>query len=152
MANNSNFLDKAVDGIFGNSNKHIHGVKPKQSNNAKSAKILENESKLALTVILVELAGSDQNFDLQEYDAICMGLKRVFNIDRQEVQNLVNQANTVLAGLRGTTGFAEKLAKNLDADQKKVIIEVIDDLINTDGKVDGFEIYLKQKFIRIIGL
>ena len=110
-----------------------------------------DDLELALTVILVDLASSDQKFEPQEYQIINAALYRLFGTPRDKVQKLVNQATLVLANLRGTTRYAELLRDHLDLEHKQLIIQMMDDLILADGEQDGFEIYLRHKFLDILG-
>jgi uncharacterized tellurite resistance protein B-like protein len=108
------------------------------------------ELEQALTVLLVELASSDQNFDQEEYQTICMSLKRLFNTDRSEARRLINQANTILSQMRGTTVFAYLLRDNLEKSEREVIADIIDELVATDGEVDDFEIFHRERIKSII--
>ncbi len=110
------------------------------------------ELELALTVLLVDLASCDQNFDQDEYQIISQGLMRVFGTSKEGISKLVNQANLVIANLRGTTKFAELLRDNLDSEKKSVVMEVIDEIIAADGVEDGFETYLRSKLCGILGI
>lgn len=114
--------------------------------------VSNRELEVALTVVLVDLASCDQNFEPREYQVISSGLKRMFGTSKSEVQALVNQANMVLANLRGTNHFAKMLRDGLSIEQKKAVLETIDEIIHIDGQEDGFEIYLRNKFSRLLGL
>ena len=89
---------------------------------------------------------------MPEYNSICMGLKQVFGIDRKEMQRLINQAGVILSGPLGTSHFAETLSKSLNNDQKQQVMEVVNDLIAADGREDGYETYLRQKYLRLLGI
>jgi uncharacterized tellurite resistance protein B-like protein len=110
------------------------------------------ELELALTVLLVDLASCDQNFDQDEYQIISQGLMRVFGTSKEGISKLVNQANLVIANLRGTTKFAELLRDNLDNEKKASVMEIIDEIIAADGVEDGFETYLRSKLSGILGI
>lgn len=111
-----------------------------------------SELELALAVVLVDLAGCDQTFAPNEYQAISGGLRRLFSTPKERVQALVNQANVALANLRGTSRFTALLRENLDEDEKKAVMESIDDLIDADGGEDGFETYLRNKLSDALGM
>jgi len=112
----------------------------------------KRELELAVTVLLVDLASCDQNFDPQEYHVIINGLMRIFGTSKDEVSKLINQANLALANLRGVGRFAKLLKDNLDIDTKNTIMEVIEDIIMADGEEDGFETYLRHKFADLLGI
>ncbi len=151
MANDSTSspLTKTINNIIPTP-KEGGGQKKAQSKKAATAD--KRECELALTVLLVDLASCDQNFDMNEYNVIRQGLMRVFGTSHDEISSLVNQARSTLANLRGVDNFARILNENLDEDGKKQVMEVIDDVIHCDGVEDGFETYLREKFKSMLNL
>lgn len=117
----------------------------------KERKVSKIDLEIALTVLLVDLASCDQNFDQQEYLIISKALKEMFGTSKSEVSSLVNQAELVLKNYRGTSTFIETLRDNLDKDEKSAVICIIDDIIAADGVEDGFETYLRAKFTDMLG-
>ena len=103
-------------------------------------------------MLLVELAGSDQNFDAREYNVISNGLRRIFGTTKDEVAALINQATLNLAHLRGTGRFATLLKDNMTLEERQVVMEVIEEVIAADGVEDGFETYLRHKFSDLLGV
>lgn len=112
----------------------------------------QSELALALTVILVEIASSDQNFEMREYTSIQEGLKSIFGTSKSDSQVLINQATTILANLRGSSRYAELLRESLSEPERLSILRIVDDLINADGRQDGFELYLRQRLTKALGL
>ena len=146
----SNQVSKLIGDIF-DSNQHIirkDAIRPC----IKAKNVMQKEIELAVTVLLVDLASVDQNFDMQEYNTICNGLGRIFGTTREEVQALVNKANLIIANLRGTSRFADLLKQSLSVEQRTLVMEVINEVIGADGVQDGFEVYLKHKFTDLLGL
>jgi uncharacterized tellurite resistance protein B-like protein len=144
-----NILHSAVQDIFQNNEKLL----PKEHRSNKlSAKTPKKDLELAMTVLLVDLAACDQHFDIQEYNIIQNGLRRVFGTSKAEVTALINQANQTLKNLRGSGRFASMLKENLDQTQRAAVMEVIEDVISADGVEDGFEIYLRHKFADLLGI
>ena len=142
-------LQSAVQDIFNNNDKILE----RQGGARKTrSSIPKTDLELALTVLLVDLAGCDQNFDAQEYNIIQNGLRRVFGTTKSEVTALINHANLTLKNLRGTGRFAGLLKDSLDQNHREVIMEVIEDVISADGVEDGFETYLRHKFADLLGV
>ncbi len=110
------------------------------------------ELELAMTVLLVELAGSDQTFDQNEYELIASGLKSILGTNRTDVSQLINQANLTLANLRGTASYGELLRENLKQSEREAILEIVDAIINADGKIDGYELYIRSKIAKTLGV
>ncbi len=150
MANDRpQFVQQVITGVFGQNTRYLNSASAKSQ--AQGKKYSAN-LPLALAVVLVELASSDQSFDPPEYNAICSGLKRLFGATREEVTALINQANVVLGNLRGTSEYTELLQKNLSDEDKLAALDVFDEVINADGKIDGYEQYLRHKFTKLLGL
>lgn len=112
----------------------------------------KQELEVAVTVLLVDIATCDQNFDQSEYQVISHALRGLFGTSPQQIQALVNQAKLVVENLRGTARFAELLRDNLDIDQRRAIMQTINNVIEADDSEDGFETYLRHKFLDLLGL
>ena len=138
-------LAHSVHRIFGDHFFDTH--KPKTTCTAPLRNI-----ELAVAILLVDLASIDQNFDMEEFSVIRDGLNRIFGTTGDEVSKLVNQATLVLRNLRGTSKFAEVLRDSLSNEDKKEIINLIDQVIAADSKMDDYEVYLKHKFADLLGL
>ncbi|WKZ57968.1 MAG: TerB family tellurite resistance protein [Bdellovibrionota bacterium] len=115
-------------------------------------KVSRDEIELAVTVVMVDIANSDQNFCTNEYVMIQNGLRRLFGTDKTKVPKLVQEAKQIIANMRGATSFRETLRDGLDIQQKLAVVECINELIDADGAQDGFEIYLKQRLRAALGL
>lgn len=150
MANESenNFTAETLDKIFSQTE-----GKPKGGNAGRKQlgdKKKQQELELALTVILVDLASCDQNFDRSEYHFIGKVLREIFGTTPDEVKPLVNQAITILSNLRGTNSYADLLAENLPDEKKHLVLEAIDTMIDIDGVEDGFETYHRARLERML--
>lgn len=146
MAQND-FIGSTIDSIFAQHNKSAGNAAFKSKNSVE-----RHQLEVALTVILVDLASADQSFESREYFIIENGLRRLFGTPKLEVSKLVAEAQSALANLRGTGKFTTELKDTLTLEQKKVAMEVIDDVISADGVLDGFEIYLRNRFAASLGL
>jgi uncharacterized tellurite resistance protein B-like protein len=110
----------------------------------------KKQLELALTVLLVDMASADQNFNQEEYTTIASALTRTFGTHPKDIRALINQAQLVIKNLRGTTQFAELLRDALTQEDREKIMEVIDEVISADGKEDPFETFLRHKFADIL--
>ena len=75
--------------------------------------------ELAFTVLLVDLAMIDQNFEAREYGYIFSTLGTAFNLSDAEIKNLIKNAKNSLGSFRGPRSFATRLAKTLSEDQRQ---------------------------------
>ena len=147
MADNY-LIDQTIDRIFVRSETFAPHL-PELNRSKRRAK--QKELELALTVILVDLASSDENFEQREYQAISIGLRRLFG-DSKDLKMLVNRAQLALSNLRGTQSFADLLRENLSEDDRKIVAEIIEDVIRADGVEDGFEQYLRLKYAKLLDI
>lgn len=150
--NSEGALADAIQNIFAESGNPLQpkGAAPRKRFQAKG--VNKRDLELAMTVLLVDLASADQEFDQQEYTVIMNGLIRIFGTSKTEVSSLVNQAKTALSNLRGVGRFADLLKENLSPEEKKHVMDVIDEVINIDGEVCDFEVYLQHKFAGLLGI
>ncbi len=144
-------LNQAIHDMFQKHDLELNTVK-KGIGFKKNKKGPKNELELAMAIILVDLASCDNNFDQREYQVITRGLNRLFGTNKCDVEKLVQQAQTVVDGLRGTANFAKLLKDNLKDEEKDVVLELIDELIDADGVEDGFETYLRHKYSDLLGM
>lgn len=138
---------EAIEHIFANHNRSLENGRTKKGKAVKA-----KELEMAVAVLLVDLASCDQHFDTCEFQTISKGLNKLFGTSLQEVSQLVQQATQALAMLRGSAKFATLLKDNLPLEERKKIMEVIEDVIQADGVVDGFEIYLRHKYADLLGV
>lgn len=131
---------------------HQRALSNFQQQNKGKKRATRHELELSLTILLVELASADQNFDTDEYNRIVSGLKRIFGTDRTNVSTLITQANHALGNLRGSTQYAELLRENLSPEQRQTVLEVVEEVIHADGKIDGFELYVRNKIANSLGI
>jgi uncharacterized tellurite resistance protein B-like protein len=143
------YISESLTNMFQANDRIIsHQVENVSPQHKSVSKVKKKDLELALTILLVEIASSDQNFEAPEYQMIILGLYRMFGTGKTEVQELINQAMGILSNLRGTSKFAALLKDNLTEPERKACMEVIDDLIMADGVVDGYEAYLRIKLAK----
>ncbi|MCB0353306.1 MAG: TerB family tellurite resistance protein [Bdellovibrionales bacterium] len=145
----SHVLNQTIQSIFQN---HKNSLQGQSAQSLKKRGLDPKELELAVTVLLVDLASADQEFDPSEYHVIQNGLMRLFGTGKHEVTQLIHQAKSTLANLRGVSRFGELLNRNLDHEQKIAVMEVIEEVIQADGQEDGYETYLRHKFAGMLGI
>jgi len=126
--------------------------KSTQARRRFNGKAKKRDIELAVTVLLVDLAASDQEFDPREYQVIVHGLMEMFGTQKHEVSALINQAQTILRNLRGVSQFGKLLTDNLSLDERMSIMRIIEQVIQADGVEDGYETYLRHKLQKMLGL
>jgi len=139
----------SIENIFAGHQKALMNFQQQNKGKKHASK---RELEQALTVLLVELASCDQNFDTNEYNLIISGLKRIFGTDRNQVTMLINHANLMIASMRGSSGYGSLLRENLSIPQRQNILEIVEEIIAADGRIDGFELYVRNKIAELLGL
>jgi uncharacterized tellurite resistance protein B-like protein len=128
----------------------IQRMEQAKNNSKKNSKGID--VPLATAIILLEVASSDHVVDKFEKSVIQNGLKSIFNISDQAVNNLLIKARTHLSSMRSSSAEATQLKDILDPTTKKAIAQLIDTLIRCNGVVDSMEVYLRKRFRSILGL
>jgi uncharacterized tellurite resistance protein B-like protein len=123
-----------------------------QSGHRKKNSASQQQLELALAVLLVELASSDEGFAQKEYQVIIMALHRVFGVARDRAQRHINEAVTILKNLRSTSKYALRLREHLTSKELTLVARCIDDVMDADGVQDGFEIYHRTRFRELLGI
>lgn len=147
-SNHQSAVFTAFHGIFEQNRKILHD----SSAPRHFDKVAHRELELAVVVILVDLATADAHFDSREFMTICVGMQRLFGLPKPEVMKLIGQANQVLASFRGIDQFAQLIRREIPLEKRQQILDVINEVIAADGREDDFEIYLRHKFIDLLGL
>lgn len=155
MSNSDEIVNKALIGVFKANDRSIDNVKRQLGTGIKrssSKKRNLNDIQLSTTVILVEVAASDEAFQLSEYDTIAEGLRQLYGTGREEAKKFINQALILRSSLSGNSRHLELLRDNLTEEEKLRIARVIDDIISADGQEDPYEIFLRKRYRRALGL
>ena len=112
----------------------------------------KDEIALATSMVLLEIASSDQVVDKFERVVILNGLKGLYKLSDEAANGLLSRAKAQLSSMRGSSASAELLRDALDSATKRALAQVIDNLIRCNGVVDGMEIYLRKRFRTILGI
>ena len=108
--------------------------------------------KLAVVVLLVDLATCDQQFDEKEYQAISAGLRRIFHLDQRDIGHYVQAAQAALGSLRGIGAFTSLIRDECSPEQRNAIMHVVNEVIAADGREDDFEVYLRHKLAKLLNV
>ena len=120
--------------------------------NLRRAATKKSDLELALTIILVDVASCDGSFDQAEYRVISCALRTILGSCRTDMTKLVNQANLALANLRGIGRYAQILCDCLEENERKFILQAVENIIMADGREDDFETYMRHKLTDLLDL
>jgi len=144
-------LMQNIQRMFSNNNVSVPQEQP-WIKKAKKSGLSKHDLELAVAVLLVDLASCDQHFDPVEYEVIVGGLRRLFGTQRHDVKSLVNEAVSMLSGMRGPQRFGDQLRENLPLEQRQIVMEIIEECIAADGQEDGYETYMRHRLNEMLGL
>ncbi len=105
----------------------------------------EVQTSQAIAVLLAEIAMIDQEFDDREYGYIFKHLEEAFDLDQNEIKNLISYGARLIENLQSTEVFSNHLKETLSAEERKELLKVINGLIKADGVEHGFEVFLQDR-------
>lgn len=117
-----------------------------------SSKIFNNPVKLALSVILVDLARADTVFSNEEHYFIQARLCEYFSISKDQSYALIEKASKILDQGADQENFAQTLKENLSPSQREEVVQILRGLIVSDQEVNPLEKSLLQRYINLLGV
>ncbi|MCB0346204.1 MAG: TerB family tellurite resistance protein [Bdellovibrionales bacterium] len=97
------------------------------------------DMQIATGVLLLEMAGSDKDYDPEEVHTVFRTMEREFKVDQDEALRLLESADK----LRGAKGkideFIKTLNENFSEEQRVIVLSMVWQVVMADGKVDKFE-------------
>lgn len=117
-----------------------------------SSKIFQNPVKLALSVMLVDLARVDEVFSNEEHYFIQERLCEYFSISKDQAYSLIEKASKIVEENIEQEKFAEMLKNNLTPVEREEIITIMRSLIVADSEVNPLEKNLLQRYKNLLGV
>ena len=111
-----------------------------------------NSIRIATCAIMLEVAGSDDEFTAQEKAIIVEALAQEFNLSAGEVDELMAATRRKIDGSIDTWGFTNTLNQNLSEDERFKILETIWKIIYSDDNLSQHEDSLVHKLSYLLGL
>jgi uncharacterized tellurite resistance protein B-like protein len=112
----------------------------------------EERVRLATCVLLLEVAGSDDEFSPAECGRVIGILRDRFDLPQEDAEELVQVAQERRAESYDLFRFTTQINENCGKDEKKRIIEEVWRVIYADGRLDGHEDYMVHKMARLLNL
>jgi len=133
--------------MFSLFNKHFH--KEESGNGIVSSDQVE-KLKVATCVILIEAATADLEFSDKELNAIVDMLKARFEMNDEQASELINKSTELRRNTTGIWNFTNIINNNLNNEEKYKLLELIWEVIYSDGKLDKFENYMAHKLQNLL--
>ena len=106
----------------------------------------------ATCVILLEAATADENFSDQEQRKIIDILKVRYNMTDDEVEELIEKSERERADSTDLWYFTNLINENMDIEEKYSLMELVWEVIYSDGTLDKFENYIARKLQNMLNL
>jgi uncharacterized tellurite resistance protein B-like protein len=119
---------------------------------AQQATATEQDLRLAIAVLLVEMSRADFVADAAEADALTSILTRHFQLEREEAETLMGQAGEQADEMVSLQQYTRAIHENLSEPQKHRLIEMLLEVALADGHFDKHERHLLNKIADLIYL
>lgn len=120
--------------------------------NKKSADDTNRHLQIATCALLVEMANSDDDFSNDEKARIVGILKDRFGLDDNQIDELFEITRQEIKNSLDLYGFARMINKSYNESQKIAVIELIWEVIYSDGQLSAYEDYLVHKYQKMLNL
>jgi len=118
----------------------------------ESAEDRELKLRVATSVILLEAATADSNFSPQEQEKIIEILKSRFQMNDESVKELIDESENERKNSTGLWYFTDLINENLNNEEKYNLMELVWEVIYSDGTLDKFENYIAHKLLNMLNL
>ncbi|MFA6241008.1 MAG: TerB family tellurite resistance protein [Candidatus Hydrogenedentales bacterium] len=108
--------------------------------------------RLATCVVLLEVAGADDEFSATECEHIIQALRARFELDQDQAEELIQTAQDRRQESSGLWKFTNQINQTCRLKEKLEIIEEVWRVIYADGTLDGHEDYLVHKLAELLNL
>lgn len=115
-----------------------------------SEKDRNHNIQLATTVLLLELMSADGELDESEWISLQETLIDTFDIDKSEIQSLIETSQDVLADSTDYYQFTKLINDMYDYEDKLTLLTGLWRLAYADGRIDKFEEHLIRKITGLI--
>jgi uncharacterized tellurite resistance protein B-like protein len=122
------------------------------SRKEESAEDRELKLKVATSVILLEAATADSNFSAEEQEKIVEILKSRFQMSDESVKELIDESENERKNSTGLWYFTNIINENLNNEEKYNLMELVWEVIYSDGTLDKFENYIAHKLLKVLNI
>ena len=117
---------------------------------AKAGPPEKDELQAAAAALLVEAASMDGDFDEDERASITQLMKSHFELNDDESQTLIEEAEIVIQESGQLYNFTRVIKDRYEAEQRIEMIEMLWEVAYADGNVDHFEANLISRVAGLI--
>jgi len=106
--------------------------------------------ELASAALLFEISRADEDISKIEKHEIASALRRVFSLEEQELQNLLDAADSAVSEAVSLYEFTDVLNEKFDREQKIKLIEMLWRVAFADDTLDKHEEYYVRKIAELL--
>ncbi len=96
-------------------------------------------------VLMLEMAGADEDYDPEEVKTCFRTLEKSFAISDTKALEILEEAETIRADREKVSEMFEFLNSNLNEDQKALILSLVWKIVVADQKIDKHEMRLANQ-------
>ena len=111
-----------------------------------------SELKLAVAIILLELAMGDEEFAVQEKLVVRNEISKAFGLNRLEAQELLDDASEYPPEMLSVTPWIKMVASKFSEAQRKEVFKLVWKVIRADGVVERYEQALADSIAKEFGI
>ncbi len=112
----------------------------------------QHRLRVATCVLLLEVAHADDDFSADEEVGIRAAVSRRFKLDNDETALLLAEAQQDRQHSGDLYGFARLVNESFSRPRKLAVIELLWEVVYSDGILDAHEDALMHKFSNLLGL
>jgi len=121
----------------------------------KKKDLVENrptELQISITCLLVRAASIDDDFAILEEEKIEELVKKYFNLTGDDMVNVMKEAKVRESNAVDLYSFTKVIQKNLNQEERKIIIEMMWEIVAVDENFDPYENNLVWRTAELIGV
>lgn len=130
----------------------IQSLFTKSPQKRKLNKDKNRELAQCLTLLLIDIASVDNTISYEEHDLIAATLDKQFVVTKDETYSLIAEAKETLQSGSNLDSYATMLTEITTAEERESIISTVDALVKADGISDQYEIKLRNRYERLLGV
>lgn len=119
-------------------------------NSDSMARDPEYALRLAVTVLLFEVAESDYQRQPEEKEALLQAVRRSFNLDHAEAEELLSLAQSEHANSTDYYEFTRLINQHYDAEQKNQLIETLWQIAFADQSLHHYEEHVIRRLSELL--
>jgi len=122
------------------------------SDQKSEQKAVRYDLYVATCALLMEMAHIDGTFSKKEQETITELLKNEYNLSEDYIREITQTTERELENSHDLWTFTSLINENYPREEKIRIIELIWEIIYSDGKLNQYEDYLIHKLARLLNL